>query len=724
MDVKQMIALVEAGELDALETEWLGVIEAEAPAEDVGAVLAALVQADQLDTAETFAVMLLEDRKARVTPEALLPLVKAAASAVPMSDRLRAEAAELYRALHGDHPLFETMLKASGLLSGQSPRRALRTLDTCLTIEPGSYLANRFDHQVLRLTGYNDVFEAFEFTDPAGRPARHDPKELADEFDPVDDDDFRVLHQCRPDELGALLADDPAAVLVGICKSSSGATDANALRDMLVPTHLTKSDWSRWWGKARTAAKRHTQLSLSSDRPIRLSYHPAGRTLEEELARPAADAVMPLDKLAVLQQYARELKTRKRELDATFAGGIVEALAAQGRDFADRRPTDALAAALALDVAVGLDMPAPHESYPSAAAILAGVADPARTVADLDAPDLWPVALKALAQREDAHRHFVRLLRMAPAPLLDRVATHAGAEATAALAAEAMTQPTQHLQVCLWLWSGPAEPIADLPSRVELFRRLMTVLSDIDKDLDMDRNVKRDIRQVVRSALAASDYAAYRHMLDEIDDAVAATVLNLIQRTEGFSNTLLHDLLTLLRQTHYRLFLTEKVKPWENDNVVWTSEAGLHRREAELKHLTEIKMLENAEAIGKAAEHGDLSENSEWQFAIEERDLLRAQAARMQEELAKAKVIDPNALPASEVAIGSKVHLVRLSDGESLTVSLLGPWDSDLERDIYNYQTPLAATLLGCAVGDEVTLKLGGREEAYRIDRLASALEA
>ncbi len=724
MDVKQMIALVEAGKLDALETEWLSVIEVATPPADVAAVLAVLVDAGHLDSAETFAVMLLEERKAHLAPEALLPLAKAATSAVPMSDQLRAEAAEVYRALHGGGELFETLLKASGLLSGQSPRRALRTLDTCLPLEPGAYLANRFDHQVIRLSGYNNVFEAFEFTDPAGRQVRHEPKELADEFDRVDADDFRVLHQFRPEELGALLADDPAAVLVGICKSSGGSTDANALREMLVPAHLTRDQWSRWWSKARTAAKRHKQLSLSSDRPIRISYHPGGRTLEEELAAAAAEAVMPLDKLAVLQQYARELKTRKGELDAAFAGEIVEALATQAREFAGRRPTDALAAALALEAAAEAGLPAPGEPCPSAASILADADDPARTLAELDAPDLWPGALAALARRADAHEHFVRLLRHTPAARLDAVVAYAGADAAAALAAEAMTHPTGHLEACLWLWAGPAEPIADLPSRVELFRRLITVLSDVDKDLEMDRNVKRDIRQAIRSALAASDYAAYRRMVDEIDEPVAATVMNLIQRAEGFSYTVAHDLLSLLRQRHYRLFLTEKAKPWENDNVVWTSEAALRRRQGELKHLTDIKMLENAEAIGKAAEHGDLSENSEWQFAIEERDLLRAQAMRMQEELAKAKVIDPRALPADQVAIGSTVHLVRLSDGAPIEVTLLGPWDSDPDRGVYNYQTPLAAELLGRAVGEEVTLKLGGREERYRIDRLASALEA
>ena len=41
-------------------------------------------------------------------------------------------------------------------------------------------------------------------------------------------------------------------------------------------------------------------------------------------------------------------------------------------------------------------------------------------------------------------------------------------------------------------------------------------------------------------------------------------------------------------------------------------------------------MRANAKAIGEAAAHGDLSENSEYRFALEERDLLRARLAQLQ----------------------------------------------------------------------------------------------
>jgi len=94
----------------------------------------------------------------------------------------------------------------------------------------------------------------------------------------------------------------------------------------------------------------------------------------------------------------------------------------------------------------------------------------------------------------------------------------------------------------------------------------------------------------------------------------------------------------------------------------------------------------------------------------------------MQDELARAKVIHPEEAPTDSVGIGSRVVLTRLSDGRRFTLSLLGPWESDVANHVYNYQTPLAGALMGKAAGDEVTLRLGGEENTYRIEWTGSAL--
>src|SRR6185295_11961836 len=90
------------------------------------------------------------------------------------------------------------------------------------------------------------------------------------------------------------------------------------------------------------------------------------------------------------------------------------------------------------------------------------------------------------------------------------------------------------------------------------------------------------------------------------------------------------------------LYVKIKIEPWLDESVIFGTQPGMNKREEELNFLVNVKMKENAKAIGDAAAHGDLSENSEYKFALEERDLLRARVAGIQNELNLARLLTPD----------------------------------------------------------------------------------
>jgi transcription elongation GreA/GreB family factor len=164
------------------------------------------------------------------------------------------------------------------------------------------------------------------------------------------------------------------------------------------------------------------------------------------------------------------------------------------------------------------------------------------------------------------------------------------------------------------------------------------------------------------------------------------------------------------------------VDPWLDDGVLFGTREGMSKREDELKYLINVKMAENAKAIGEAAARGDLSENSEYKFALEERDLLRARVATIQNELSRARLLTVNDVTTDAVNIGTRVTMTG-PEGERHDITVLGPWEANVEKRIYNYQAPLCLRLKALHVGDTVTLDLGGEERAYRIDAIVNALE-
>ncbi len=273
MDAKKIKQWIVDDNIDAVETAWMEAVEANEPLPSMREALDAMVAAERPDTAEMLAWMLLSEAVEQRPAEEALDVARKTLPALPGNDDLRTTAADLYARVHGEAEHFQSFMDASGLLANQSPRRAIRTLDTSLAALPGTYLVNRFDHQVVRVKGFDDVMGQFELL-AGGRTTELEPKLLADEFDPVDETDFRVLCQFRTDELGELIQKDIASVLIGICMSHGGRIAAPDLKDLLVGKFLETDKWSGWWNRARTAARRSESLSLEGRNPTTVCSHP------------------------------------------------------------------------------------------------------------------------------------------------------------------------------------------------------------------------------------------------------------------------------------------------------------------------------------------------------------------------------------------------------------------------------------------------------------------
>ncbi len=729
MDMEQVKEWIAAGSTVELEAAWIKAIARSTEQdqlETMGSVLVLLVESGRLDFAETLGWALLADGTERLAPLDALEIAKVVVSSVPESDELRSLTGELYKQLYADNEHFESIFRNAGLMGRQSPRRALRTLDTCLALKSGMYLANRYDNRVIRMRAYDAALGEFEVTGEGGKLLHMEPKALADEFDITAETDFRVLCRHRPEELRAMLDKDPGGVLMGICMSSGGSIDATSLKDRLVPDHLPKEKWSGWWNRARTAVKRSEYLALEGRNPAVVRYYPKGRSLEEHFAGAARDARMPLEHLSVLQQYAKDARHRKQPLEASFTNPIVETLAEQVRSFRSKRPANALSAALAIEAAVAMGVSPPQGECPSAAQILSEATNAAQVISQLEDVSLWPAAMEALAQRPDAEANFKRLLLTAPAALIDQVISHLSEDARTGVIAEAVSNaisnPVKYLDICIWLWKGPDRPLANAPGKLELLTRMLSVIQEVQRDWDADARTRKATYQKIRSAISSQEFAAYRQAVLEMDEPIARTIKTRIERLDGLAETARHQMLDILRENFFAIFQVEKVAPWLDESAIWTSQKALHARQAELTELTYVKMLENSRAIGRAAEHGDLSENAEWKFAIEEQNRLKARASKIQQELMQARVIHPEDVPDDSVAIGSRVRLKRVSDGWDVEICFLGPWDTNVRNRVLSYRTPIAQALMGKSLGETVLLKLdGGEETQYTIEQVGPA---
>jgi len=726
MDMQTVNQLIADGDMNGVESAWIQAADAgESPAVMCQA-LKALIEARQSDIAEMLAWMLLSDAVERLAAQEALDVAREILPVLPGGPELREMTASLYEQVYAQTENFQALLAASGLQSGQAPRRAIRTLDTCLAIGPGSYLAGRYESKVLRAEGFNAATGCFEVTDARGDTMMLEPKPLADNYEPAGGNDFRVLRAFRPDELAGLVNDDPAAAMIGVCRLYDGRVESLELRDTIVPKYLPKDKWSGWWNRAKTAVKRSEFLTIEGRNPIFVVYHPQGRSLEQELTASVEQARVPLELLNTLKQYVRETKHRKLKIDPEFVSPILETLAEQAESFRQRRPDDALTACLSLTVAESLGLGAPKTPYPPASGLLSEADKPAEEILALANASLRAIALEALSQRPDAADQFARLLVMLPSSELDPVAAKLRAagsgEVIDRVVAEAMSNPAAYPQVCIWLWQGPSGPLDNPPEMLELLSRLLKIMQDMYRDPHIDRTERRDTCGQIRSALTAGGCKTFRETILKLDEDVAATMKRRVEVNNGLSDVTRESLLGVLREEFYGLFIQAKVEPWLDESVIWTTKASLDGMEAELKDIIDVQMPANSRAIGEAAALGDLSENAEWQYAVEEQRRLQGRVAQLQDDMVRARVLTPGDVPHDSAGIGSRITVSRMSDGQEFELTVLGPSESNVEENVFNYRTPLAQALLGKGIGDTATLKLDGTEREYSIERLESAV--
>ena len=100
---------------------------------------------------------------------------------------------------------------------------------------------------------------------------------------------------------------------------------------------------------------------------------------------------------------------------------------------------------------------------------------------------------------------------------------------------------------------------------------------------------------------------------------------------------------------------------------------------------------------------------------LKKRSLL-ARKSELEKFINRARVITADAVKTDKVNVGTKVTLKKAS-GASTVYTILGAWDSNPDKNIVSYQTPLAQAMLGRAVGESVTLPNGETASVQSIQR-------
>ena len=222
-------------------------------------------------------------------------------------------------------------------------------------------------------------------------------------------------------------------------------------------------------------------------------------------------------------------------------------------------------------------------------------------------------------------------------------------------------------------------------------------------------------RRIPLADILSDDPDLIADLLSTADPETARDLANTLMLNQGFEELTKKSLLARFIKIFPGIQSLVAADAEGKEEQLLVSRESYDRRREEYDTIVSKKIPENSKAIATAREHGDLKENSEYKMAKQDQQVLMAQKAQLERDLARARITDFSEATSDIVSVGSVVTLRDLNSGQTPRYTILGAWDSDPANQIIAYKTPLGQALLSKRIGEQVTVKIGASEESYEI---------
>ena len=149
-----------------------------------------------------------------------------------------------------------------------------------------------------------------------------------------------------------------------------------------------------------------------------------------------------------------------------------------------------------------------------------------------------------------------------------------------------------------------------------------------------------------------------------------------------------------------------------NNKPTYISKEGLDKLRHELEEMVSVRRPEIAQRIHDAKEHGDLTENAEYEDAKNEQAFVEGRIQMVEALIKNATLIDEHHTN-DHVQIGSTVK-VSGPDG-SQTFTIVGTTEAKPTEGRISNESPVGRALLGRKKGESVTVQVPAGDIDYKI---------
>jgi transcription elongation GreA/GreB family factor len=532
----------------------------------------------------------------------------------------------------------------------------------------------------------------------------------AESLKPISKDHILARKASDLEGLRQLAATNHLELVKVVLNSFGGKATVDQIQQALVPD-VIRDDWKKWWEAAKRELKKdgHFQVPLKKTEPV--VYQVKETSLQERL----------------LGEF-RSAKGLKAHVS------VATEILKNAHDLSDKQ-------AAAKDIIPTLNNEITSYQRTQTAVALEGIfiRDDLREMAGLPAADgevtaktIWAQETKLGPLMEQLpavkHRRAVESFKEANPEhwhemllaTLNSVSAKLCKEFAALLVQEGKIDQlketlarliSQHLassELLLWLAKERTDAFADILGP-EVFRAMLTAM---ERDQFNEKRSNR-LREYILDDQELLPELTASAELEVIKDLTRA-----LQLSPVFDDMDKRSLLARIVKSHPAVQSLISGEQTKQDTTLVVSWDSLERRKNEYADLMHKKIPANSKEIAIARSYGDLRENHEYKAAKEMQKVLMRRKDELESQIVRARGTDFSNARTDVASIGTVVHATDVASGQRETFTILGAWDSDPEKGIVSYLSPVAQALLNRKVGDEVEFEIHGARHRHRVESI------
>lgn len=610
---------------------------------------------------------------------------------------------EHLRVRHGSEPHFSEKIRLVGLRAKEEFQGAISNYELLSHLDKGKYVFHTGGWGVGEVLDVSVLREqlSLEFDYVPG----HKELSFANAFKmlvPIPDDHFLALRFGKPDLLERQARENPVEVLRMLLRDL-GPKTATEIKDELCELVIPEKEWVRWWQAARMKARKDTMIETPED--IRDPFRLRGEEVTHEerlqgvlLTKPDANTLIHMMH-SFMKDFPETLKNET--FRATLQSKLKEVLSCE--EITDSQE---------LQIHFFLQDLSGEKEY----APIAGLLKHLKSIEDLiQGIDLTAFKKRALVEirrvRADWQEIFLNILFVVGLnPLRDYilrelVAFEEAREPLSARLEELINYPHQHPDVFLWYFQKAVEeegiPFANRTGMQRLFESLFILLNHVEQTPSHKEYIKK-----IHSLLSAGRYAVVRKIMQDASLEGVKEYLLLATKCHSLSDhdlKILHSLAEVVYPSLGKLRKKHGEAATEVEEILTTAE-GYQKLQERIQTIATVETVDNAKEIEVARAHGDLRENAEFKASLERRDRLQSELKFLSDQLNHMRIVSKEEISSHTVGFGNVVEC-KNSNGHAICYTLLGPWDADTDKQILSFQSKLAQTMKGHAVGEQFSFQ-------------------